>query len=238
MPSATDSRPPKPSSDAVGFHDRHSRNWETKYEKKAFASRHRLFVYQLSIHVQPGQTWGDIGCGTGVLSRWLAQQGAKVQALDAAAGMVEQTRCLSSEFGERITVHQGQADALPFPDQSCDGIVCSSVLEYVEDPKLVLKEVRRVLRPTGVIACSVANRRSLLRRSLHAAHGITRLLGHPWPEWIRYSRHEFDLRGAKELFASCGFTVESSHYFGGPFPSVLQGASYFGPLILLICKRA
>jgi len=237
MPPVTDFRPRNPAPDAVSFHDLQSREWETKYKRNAFASRHRLFTSQLSGLVKPGQTWADIGCGTGVLSRWLAQHGAHVHALDAAAGMVEQTRRLSAEFSEQIDVRQGQADALPFPDQSCDGIVCSSVVEYVSDPELTLREVHRVLRSDGVFACSVPNRRSLFRKTLHVAHRITRWFGHPWPEWITYSRHEFSFGEAKELFESCGLAIASSAYFGGPMPAALQSSPYFGPTILLLCKR-
>ena len=48
-------------------------------------------------------------------------------------------------------------DTLPFPADSLDAVVASSVLEYVREPAAVLAECARVLRPGGILVCTVPN---------------------------------------------------------------------------------
>jgi SAM-dependent methyltransferase len=50
---------------------------------------------------------------------------------------------------------KADASLLPFPDQKFDAVICSEILEHVPDPKLVLGEVFRVLRPNGSILICV-----------------------------------------------------------------------------------
>src|SRR3546814_8619033 len=44
---------------------------------------------------------------------------------------------------------------LPFPDQSFEAVICSEVLEHVPDPRLVLDEIARVLKPGGCLLLTV-----------------------------------------------------------------------------------
>ena len=57
-----------------------------------------------------------------------------------------------------LTVVEGDASALPFEDGSVDAVVMLDVLEHVPEPRAVLTEVRRVLRPGGVVVLSVPHR--------------------------------------------------------------------------------
>lgn len=50
---------------------------------------------------------------------------------------------------------QASADALPFPDEAFDGVGLFDVLEHLSDPGVCLSEVRRVVRPGGVVIVTV-----------------------------------------------------------------------------------
>jgi len=52
-------------------------------------------------------------------------------------------------------LQQGDARQLPFVDQSFDKIICSEVLEHLEDYGAVLREIKRVLKPNGILGISV-----------------------------------------------------------------------------------
>ncbi|MBR9825861.1 MAG: class I SAM-dependent methyltransferase [Alphaproteobacteria bacterium] len=60
-------------------------------------------------------------------------------------------------YSERrsAVVTAGDAQRLPFPDNSFDRIICSEVLEHVPDPDQVLSEISRILKPGGLFAASV-----------------------------------------------------------------------------------
>lgn len=104
----------------------------------------------------------DIGCGTGVLAVHLAQLGLQVTALDASETMLEIARCEAQHAGvaASITLKVGDAAQLAtlFDAGSFDVILCHNVLEFVDDPSVVLHDAARVLRDsTNVISILVRN---------------------------------------------------------------------------------
>ncbi|MGI8928844.1 MAG: class I SAM-dependent methyltransferase [Candidatus Limnocylindrales bacterium] len=100
----------------------------------------------------------DVGSGTGTLAlaalrRW---RRAEVTATDAAAGMLDFARARAEEAGltadGRLAFAAGAADELPVATGSFDVAVSSFVLQLVPDRLAALAEIRRVLRPTGLLA--------------------------------------------------------------------------------------
>ena len=89
----------------------------------------------------------DLGCGNQPYRRYLTGVSHYV-GLDYPLTQ----ECLA--FKGRPEVH-GDARTLPFADHSFDGVLCSQVLEHVDRPETVLREMRRVLKPGGVGLISV-----------------------------------------------------------------------------------
>lgn len=93
----------------------------------------------------------DVGCGTGDLTRAALRAGAaEVIGTDFVPGMLTAAR-------EKCPVHaqfvQGDALRLPFPDASFDAVVNAFLLRNVGDLPAALREMVRVLRPGGWLAC-------------------------------------------------------------------------------------
>ena len=89
----------------------------------------------------------DVGCGEGELARYLPD-GAWV-GLDNSQTMLDWTPARAV---------RGEATALPFPDESFDGVAILYVLYHLSDPRLALAEAHRVMRPGGLIAVSAPSR--------------------------------------------------------------------------------
>lgn len=90
----------------------------------------------------------EIGCGTGKNTSFLAQIGARVQALDFSEGMIQKAR----EKVNAENVRFAMADLTqrwPSEDGSHDLVVCNLVLEHIEDLSLVFSEAFRVLARGG-----------------------------------------------------------------------------------------
>jgi 2-polyprenyl-3-methyl-5-hydroxy-6-metoxy-1,4-benzoquinol methylase len=93
----------------------------------------------------------DAGCGTGALMTRLAEEaGAEVYGLDLAREALAFTR---SRGQPRLV--QADLTALPFADDSFDVVTALDVVEHVERDEAALREIRRVLRPEGVLLMSV-----------------------------------------------------------------------------------
>ena len=107
----------------------------------------------------------EIGLGYGTLSEALARTGADYHGLDIAAAPVGIVQArLSRIEGQRLEqVQQGSVLALPFPDESFDGVVSIGCLHHTGDLFGAVREVRRVLRPGGRLVLMVYNRRSFRR---------------------------------------------------------------------------
>ena len=103
-----------------------------------------------AIDPQPGEKILDIAAGTGTSSAAIAKKGATVTALDLSAGMLEVGRTRHPE----IEFVLGDAEALPFPDDTFDAVTISFGLRNVNDPIQALAEMVRVLKPGGrVVVC-------------------------------------------------------------------------------------
>ncbi len=97
----------------------------------------------------------DVGCGTGVLTFALAAAAeiAAIVSIDQEASFVDGLRAQNTN--ERITAQQGDACALAFPDNTFDRALSMLVLHFVPSPNLALTEMRRVVRPGGIVAATV-----------------------------------------------------------------------------------
>ena len=111
--------------------------------------RERLLL-DLFLSASPGRRVLNAGAGQGTFSARLAERGFDVTSVDESAAAVAVLR-------ERLSGPVERADVadLPFEDESFDAAVLGEVLEHVEDDSAALREVRRVLRPGGVVAISV-----------------------------------------------------------------------------------
>jgi 2-polyprenyl-3-methyl-5-hydroxy-6-metoxy-1,4-benzoquinol methylase len=99
----------------------------------------------------------DLGCGTGVVSRALAEREGstlEVVGIDVSQALISAAQQLAAEkrLDHRIEFRAGDSHALEEPDHSYDFVVAHTLLSHVVDPAAVIAEASRVVRPDGIIA--------------------------------------------------------------------------------------
>lgn len=93
----------------------------------------------------------DAGCGIGVLMREIRSVRPNAQLYGADFSPVAVARCRGYGFvAERAVLPD-----LPFPDSLFDVVVCTEVLEHLDDPLASVRSFHRVLKPGGMVIVSV-----------------------------------------------------------------------------------
>ena len=103
--------------------------------------------------------WLDAGCGAGVLTFEIAARNFYTLGVDLSKSMIERCRENAGRFNlESNTAFQiGDVESLPYTDGSLAGIICSGVIEYLEEPEIILAEFARVLRPGAPVIITFNN---------------------------------------------------------------------------------
>jgi ubiquinone/menaquinone biosynthesis C-methylase UbiE len=105
--------------------------------------------------LSPGQTLLDVGCGPGTVTVDLARRLAPgaVIGVDRSERVIEIARQDAAKAGaDNVTFQVADAYSLPFADDSVDVAHAHQLLQHLGDPVAALRELRRVVRPGGVVA--------------------------------------------------------------------------------------
>jgi demethylmenaquinone methyltransferase/2-methoxy-6-polyprenyl-1,4-benzoquinol methylase len=100
----------------------------------------------------PGARVLDVATGTGMVAAELLARGdCTVVGVDQSAQMLAGARARFAGDG-RVELVEGQAERLPFDDESFDALTFTYLLRYVDDPPATLRELARVVKPGGRVA--------------------------------------------------------------------------------------
>ena len=113
--------------------------------------------YHFAASLVAGREVLDIACGAGYGSALLARRAARVTGADISASAVDHAR---ERYASVPNVEFRQADcaALPFDDACFDAVVSFETIEHIAAQDTFLDEVRRVLRPGGLVILSCPNK--------------------------------------------------------------------------------
>jgi SAM-dependent methyltransferase len=135
------------------------------------ADEHR--IARLLLGLSPGDGVLDVGCGTGNFSRDFARSvgpGGLVVGIDLSETMLTRAVSDTRDAGlAQVAYVRGDAERLPFREQSFDGVCCFAAINLFADPLAALDSMTRVLTPGGRVALFTSVRgRSAPLRALEA----------------------------------------------------------------------
>src|SRR3954469_11702857 len=102
--------------------------------------------------IEPGMAVLDVACGTGNAALPAARAGGRVTGLDFAAGLLDIARERAADAMLEIDFIEGDAQALPFEDATFERVVSTFGHMFAPDHRRTADEMRRVLKPGGVMA--------------------------------------------------------------------------------------
>ena len=237
---------PAPAADDVRAHFNHNaHHWRSKYGSRGkLNSRVELFAARLAERCPPPAGILDLGCGTGEIAAAMGQMGYQVTACDFAEEMIAVARSNYNETSVKWIGLEPDWEFLPFKDGSFDGIVASSVFEYLDDVHRVAVELARVLRPEGVLLLTVPNPCNFVRKleagfcAMVLPHRLSPLLRRvPWIDsyaaYLRLSRNRFEGEGWQSVLSAAHLAPLDERDFSRETWQSRARA----PLVLLAVKR-
>lgn len=103
--------------------------------------------------IPPSRTLLDVGCGDGTLGLLVQGKVAEVHGIEWAGHAIEEAEAR----GVRVQRCDLNRDSFSHPDEWFDAVACLDVIEHVLDPRRLLREIHRVLRPAGALILTTPN---------------------------------------------------------------------------------
>lgn len=206
-------------SDAIAYHETLAAGWTGRYASGGMRRRAEFFRNNVLPKLQVSGDWLDVGCGSGVFTRMLAEAGARTLGLDGSPAMVEAARKAAKGAAARFEV--GRVEDVGALTQSFDGAICLSVIEYLPAPDEGLKAIAGRLKPGARLAVSVPNRASTLRAAQRLLRPFATAAGNTSLAYLDSSRHLWTKAELAELARQAGLEVEAILGFDPVAPRML-----------------
>jgi ubiquinone/menaquinone biosynthesis C-methylase UbiE len=180
----------------------------------------------------PGTEVLDVAAGSGNPAIPAAQAGARVTALDLAPSLLEIGRRRAAEAGVAVEFVEGDAEALPYDDESFDVIISVVGVQFAPRHDVVARELARVVRPGGRIVLASWTPRGFIGQFLKT---VAPRLPKP-PEGASPPPLWGDEEHVRKLFAGAGvqFKFQRRHtdFSYGSAPGFVDYMAYhYGPLL-------
>lgn len=104
--------------------------------------------------LRPGEQVLDVGCGTGSVALEAARRGAVVAGVEPSSRLRQVAQDLAAKEDLQLSLHDGDAAHLPFPDGGFDAVLSGFAVIFAPDPSAAATEMLRVLAPGGRLVLS------------------------------------------------------------------------------------
>jgi 2-polyprenyl-3-methyl-5-hydroxy-6-metoxy-1,4-benzoquinol methylase len=221
-------------SGAIDWHSQIAAKFDDGYStSRLFRERLAIWKDLIARYSKPESRVLDAGCGAGTMSFVAAGKAKDVVAFDGSAQMIEICRRKQAEWGTPNVVFEQAtlAEVGRFGRATFDLVLCSSVLEYVDDLWGSIDQLANMLAPGGVLLLSMPNGSNPYRWFERLIYGLTGK-----PRYYAHVRHVPTAGAMVRGFGEHGMeVVESRHYANLFGRSGANGMT--GLLFVMACRR-
>ncbi len=205
---------------AIDWHTQIATDFDKNYAKSNnFKERYSILSKLIDKYSNHDFRVLDLGCGSGIFTIYLSERNRFTIGFDASTEMLKICQERKRNTGAKnVDFINCNINALKqnFID-NLDMIICSSVLEYLDDLDESLKLISSFLNQKGLLIFSMPNKRSFYRKIEPVAF---KLIGRP--KYYKYVKNVCTLNEIENKLNKFGFNLlESSYYGGTPFLSMM-----------------
>lgn len=199
---------------------KHKRLWQENFQRDALQEIARYAPTQYARVL-------DLGAGMGGFAVAMQRAGYRITAFDYNFAYCEIARTRARRYALNLPALVGAGEALPFTSKSFDIVTCWDVLEHVQEPKYLLRELARVLHDDGVAFMTVINRFALVDPHYHLrfVNYLPRTLGEKYIE-LRQRTKDSALRDKQTLSEMHYYTYNAFEKFAARFGFATHDLNY------------
>lgn len=138
--------------------------------------------------IHPQDNLLEVGCGAGHILERIRH--GNLTGVDISSVQIQRAKKRLRGKAELI---KARGECLPFNDKSFDRIICTEVFEHVLEPELILAEMKRVLKDSGIISLSIPNEKLIIfTKKILLNCGLRRVLEPKESQWDLASKNNLD----------------------------------------------
>ena len=156
---------------------KNSKEWFERIEELRYQTE--PFIHSIAQFTRShGKRILEVGVGAGTDHLQWARAGAECFGVDLTDAAIESTRELLERNGLSSSLQRIDAESLPFPEDHFDLVYSWGVIHHSENPKRIIREIRRVLKKNGTFVGMMYGRRSFTVFKLWLKYAL--FAGRPW----------------------------------------------------------
>lgn len=172
----------------------------------------RRLVTSVADQITPDDIVLECACGTGMISKGIAERCKSLTATDFSDGMLAQTKKTCAQFNN-ITIEKSNILELKYDNDSFDAVVAGNVIHLLDDPKKALSELMRTCKPGGkVIIPTYVNNENAGKPGV-----FIRVL----EKFGAKFKRQFDFTSYKQFFADCNYHEVEYKLVEGKMPCAI-----------------
>lgn len=174
-----------------------------KSDRKAYSQ-----MYQRLEQIVRGKDALELATGPGLLAKNIAAGAASFIATDYSEGMIREAK--KGECPKNLIFEVADATALPYENARFDIVIIANALHIMPSPETALKEIRRVLRPGGILVCpNFIDHKGSFLNSLWSK--ILSIAG------VKFE-HQWDVEEYKDFIVENGWIIDYEEYMPARIP--------------------
>ena len=221
--------------------------WSTKYDTDGpLMERLRLFLSAVDSCFPANARVLEFGCGPGVLATEMASRGHSVTGIDISDQMISNAQTLATERNVTVELRTGDVTSLQSLDSgSFDGVVASSVFEYLPDADEAIQSFVALLKPGGHFVLTVPNKVCYIRRLERIGAVVLGALSWcPLPgrvkayhDYLKVSRNRYSEKQFVRYAAAAHLKLQRCEYMRleKPNPSKLKALT--SPMLFFVFRK-
>ena len=126
-----------------------------KLELQALETAEERLPLYIEVGLKDAKLILDVGCGSGIVTRDIARlTKGKIVGVDGSEDMINVAKDILKDF-KNVELRVGNAEKLPFEDNTFNLVTCNLVLMWADNPQKVVDEMARVVKPGGKVLASL-----------------------------------------------------------------------------------